>query len=113
MPWWAMTGVMVSVGLVSIWFLRVGSRMIPLSGPAALRPNSDSPFQLSLAAELTHHFPPQVPYVAGEPLTYHWMVYNHIASAHQLARLADLRFQSGTVRVYQLYPPSSQPADRP
>jgi hypothetical protein len=31
----------------------------------------------------------------------------------QLARLADLRFQSGTVRVYQLYPPSSQPAERP
>jgi hypothetical protein len=27
----------------------------------------------------------------------------------ELARLADLRFQSGTVRVYQLYPPSSQP----
>jgi hypothetical protein len=84
MPWWAMTGVMVSVGVVAVWFLRLGSRMIPLSGPAALRPNSDSPFQLSLAAELTHHFPPQVPYVAGEPLKYHWMVYNHIASAHWL-----------------------------
>ena len=84
MPWWAVTGVMVSIGFVSLWFLRVGSRMIALSGPAALRPNSDSPYQLSLAAELTHHFPPQVPYVAGEPLTYHWMVYNHIASAHWL-----------------------------
>jgi hypothetical protein len=31
----------------------------------------------------------------------------------ELARLAELRFQSGTVRVYQLYPPSQQPADRP
>ncbi|MEU0095513.1 hypothetical protein [Kribbella sp. NPDC006257] len=81
-PWWAVAGVMVSVGVVSAWFIRVGSRLIALDGPAALRPNSDSPFQLSLAAELTHHFPPQVPYVAGEPLTYHWMVYNHIASAH-------------------------------
>lgn len=84
MPWWAVTGVMVSVGLVSVWFLRIGSQIIPLGGPAALRPNTDSPFQLSLAAELTHHFPPQVPYVAGEPLAYHWMVYNHIASAHWL-----------------------------
>lgn len=84
LPWWSMTGVMVSVGVVALWFGRYGSRMIPLDGPAALRPNSDSPFQLSLAAELTHHFPPQVPYVAGEPLTYHWMVYNHFASAHWL-----------------------------
>ncbi|ADB29638.1 hypothetical protein Kfla_0516 [Kribbella flavida DSM 17836] len=81
-PWWAVAGVMVSTGLVAAWFVRVGSRVIPLDGPAALRPNTDSPFQLSLAAELTHHFPPQVPYVAGEPLTYHWMAYNHIASAH-------------------------------
>jgi hypothetical protein len=81
-PWWAVAGVMVSVGVVSAWFIRVGSRLIAIEGPTALRPNSDSPFELSLAAELTHHFPPQVPYVAGEPLTYHWMVYNHIASAH-------------------------------
>jgi hypothetical protein len=81
-PWWAVAGVMVSVGVVSAWFVRVGSRLIALDGPAALRPNSDSPYQLALAAELTHHFPPQVPYVAGEPLAYHWMVYNHLASAH-------------------------------
>ncbi|GAB3814089.1 hypothetical protein [Kribbella italica] len=81
-PWWSVAGVMVVAGIVAAWFVRVGSRLIPLDGPAALRPNSDSPFQLSLAAELTHHFPPQVPYVAGEPLTYHWMAFNHIASAH-------------------------------
>ena len=81
-PWWAVAGVMVSVGIVAAWYIRVGSRLIPLNEPEALRPNSDSPYQLSLAAELANHFPPQVPYVAGEPLTYHWMVYNHIASAH-------------------------------
>ena len=81
-PWWAVAGVMVSAGVVAAWFVRVGSRLIPIDGLSALRPNSDSPFQLSLAAELTHHFPPQVPYVAGEPLTYHWMAYDHIASAH-------------------------------
>lgn len=81
-PWFAVAGVMVVIGAVAGWFIRVGSRLIQLDGAAALRPNSDSPFQLALAAELTHHFPPQVPYVAGEPLGYHWMVYNHIASAH-------------------------------
>ena len=62
----------------------MGTGLVPLHGPGALRPNTDSPFQLANAAELTHHFPPQVPYVAGEPLAYHWMVYNHIASARWL-----------------------------
>ncbi|WP_246485895.1 hypothetical protein [Kribbella qitaiheensis] len=81
-PWWAMAGLMVSVGVASAWYLRVGSHLIALDGPAANRPNSDSPFQLSLGAELTHHFPPQIPYVAGEPLQYHWMAYNHTAAAH-------------------------------
>jgi hypothetical protein len=82
LPWWAMAGVMVSVAVVAVWYERIGSRAIALTGPLALRPNTDSPYQLALAAELTHHFPPQVPYVAGEPLTYHWMAFGHIASAH-------------------------------
>jgi hypothetical protein len=82
MPWSAAAGVMVSVAVVAVWYERIGSRVIALTGPLALRPNTDSPYQLALSAELTHHFPPQVPYVVGEPLTYHWMVFGHIASAH-------------------------------
>lgn len=82
LPWWSVAGVAAAVGVLVVWFVRAGSKFVPLSGAGSLRPNSDSPYQLALAAELTHHFPPQVPYVASEPLTYHWMAYNHIASAH-------------------------------
>ncbi|MGH3461588.1 MAG: hypothetical protein ACRDP9_08945 [Kribbellaceae bacterium] len=70
------------LGLLALWYLRVGSQFIPLDGPLALKPNSDTPYQLAVTAELVHHFPPQVPYVAGEPLHYHWMAYAHAASAH-------------------------------
>ncbi|MFC0627671.1 hypothetical protein [Kribbella deserti] len=86
LPWWSIAGVAAAVGVVVLWFVRAGSQFITLEGPAANRPNSDTPYQLALAAELTHHFPPQVPYVAGESLSYHWMVYNHIASAHWITR---------------------------
>lgn len=81
-PWWAIAGVMVSVGVAAAWFVRVGSRLIPLDGPAALRPDSDAQYNLSIAAELTHHFPPQIPYASGRPLTSHWGAFDHIASAH-------------------------------
>jgi hypothetical protein len=81
-PWWATAGVMMAVGVVAAWFVRVGSRLIPLNGPAALRPDSDAQRNLSLAAELTHHFPPRIPYASGKPLTNHFAVYDHIASAH-------------------------------
>ncbi|TCO47625.1 hypothetical protein EV646_105178 [Kribbella antiqua] len=82
MPWWATAGVMVAVGIAAAWFVRVGSRLIPLNGPNALRPNSDAPHSLALAAELTHHFPPKVPYADGKWLTSHWAAYDHIASSH-------------------------------
>ncbi|NEA35642.1 hypothetical protein G3I17_28925 [Streptomyces sp. SID13031] len=81
-PWWAMAGVMVAVGVVAAWFVRVGSQLIPVDGPAALRSDSDAARNLSLAAELTHHFPPEIPYASGRPLTSHFAVYDHLASAH-------------------------------
>jgi len=81
-PWWATAGVMVAVGVAAAWFVRVGSQLIPLNGPSALRPNSDAPHNLAMAGELTHHFPPRVPYADGRWLTSHWAAYDHIASAH-------------------------------
>ncbi|HEX5739985.1 MAG TPA: hypothetical protein VFY17_00345 [Pilimelia sp.] len=41
----------------------------------------DLAFQLSLAGEATHRFPPHVPQVAGEPLHYHWFGFAHMAAA--------------------------------
>jgi len=81
-PWWAMAGVMVAVGVVAAWFVRVGSQLIPVVGSTALRSDSDAARNLSLAGELTHHFPPQLPYASGRPLTNHFAVYDHLASAH-------------------------------
>ncbi|WP_432886229.1 hypothetical protein ACQPYH_03130 [Kribbella sp. CA-245084] len=81
-PWWSIAGAMVAVGVAAAWFVRVGSRLIPLDGSEALRPNSDAPHNLALAGEVTHHFPPRVPYADGDWLTSHWTAYDHIASVH-------------------------------
>jgi hypothetical protein len=86
-PWWATAGAMVAVGVAAAWFVRVGSRLIPLNGPDALRPNSDAPHNLALAAELTHHFPPKVPYADGKWVTSHWAAYDHIASSHWITTI--------------------------
>ncbi len=86
-PWWATAGVMVAVGVAAAWFVRVGSHLIPLVGPDALRPNSDAPHNLALAGELTHHFPPRIPYADGKWMTSHWAAYDHIASSHWITNV--------------------------
>jgi hypothetical protein len=42
--------------------------------------NHDLPFHLAIMGEVRHHVPPQVPWVAGEPLHYHWFGYLDIAA---------------------------------
>ncbi|GAB3656179.1 hypothetical protein GCM10027596_10070 [Nocardioides korecus] len=49
---------------------------------ASLRaPYVDEQYHLALVGELRHHLPPQVPYVLGTPLGYHWLWYVHVAAA--------------------------------
>jgi hypothetical protein len=48
--------------------------------PANASPYFDMPFHLALAGELKHHSPPVIPFVAGEPLQYHWFVYADLAA---------------------------------
>ncbi len=43
-------------------------------------PYVDMPFHLALIGELKHHLPPQVPFVAGLPLAYHWFFYVEAAA---------------------------------
>jgi hypothetical protein len=81
-PWWSMAGMMLAVGVAAAWFVRVGAHLIPLNGAEALRPDSDAPHNLAIAGEVTHHFPPRIPYADGGWLTSHWAAYEHIASAH-------------------------------
>ncbi|WP_185759294.1 hypothetical protein [Kribbella jejuensis] len=86
-PWWSMAGMMLAVGVAAAWFVRVGAHLIPLNGPDALRSNSDAPHNLAIAGEITHHFPPRIPYADGGPLTTHWAAYEHLASAHWITNV--------------------------
>lgn len=42
--------------------------------------SADMQFHLALIGELRHHMPPRVPWVHGEPLSYHWFVYADLAA---------------------------------
>jgi hypothetical protein len=44
--------------------------------------DTDTPMHLALVGELKHHVPPQVPYLLGEPLHYHWFVYADMAATN-------------------------------
>lgn len=43
-------------------------------------PYVDMPYHLALIGELRHHMPPDIPYVAGVPLAYHWFSYAEAAA---------------------------------
>jgi hypothetical protein len=43
-------------------------------------PLLDMPYHLSLIGELKHHVPPDIPYVTGVPLAYHWFFYAEAAA---------------------------------
>ena len=64
----------------------------------------DLSYQLSLAGEAKHAFPPGVPQVAGEPLYYHWFGHAHMAmtslvGAHRPAGGGDAAGHPGAVRA--------------
>jgi len=55
----------------------------PLTWPDGRQPGADLTFLLALAGELSHgQWPPEFPYVLGEPLQYHWFYSAHLAAAH-------------------------------
>ncbi|HEV7896516.1 MAG TPA: hypothetical protein VGP31_01540 [Planosporangium sp.] len=47
----------------------------------------DLAYQLSLAGNAKHQFPPGLPQVAGEPLYYHWFGYAHMASVSLIGHI--------------------------
>jgi hypothetical protein len=51
-----------------------------VTGVAALSPNVDLPFQVTLVGELKNNMPPTTAYLQGEPLEYHWYVHAHGAA---------------------------------
>ncbi len=78
--WWSWFLALPAAYLLA-WSAVAFFRLNALSWPALGRSFPDMPFHLALVGELRHHLPPTVPMVAGEPLSYHWFVYAHLAAA--------------------------------
>jgi hypothetical protein len=68
-------------GFALAWLAWSGFLLHPLSGAGMNTPYVDATFHLSLIGELRHHFPPKVPWVTGEPVSYHWFVHAHMAAS--------------------------------
>jgi hypothetical protein len=75
---WAVAG--ITLALIC-WIAWSGFLSHALDGPTAASPYVDMPWHMALAGELKHHFPPKMPYVVGEPLSYHWFVHAHLAAS--------------------------------
>ncbi len=74
---WAVAGV---VCFFTAYLAAVFLDRNPIIPPSdATRQYLDLSYQLSLAGEATHAFPPGLPQAAGEPLAYHWFAYAHMA----------------------------------
>jgi hypothetical protein len=75
---WGITGVLayltVFIARANWWQSGLTTEDLRSIGP-------DGSFQLAMTGELRHHLLPTVPWVAGEPLRYHWLTYVHTAAA--------------------------------
>ena len=77
--WWSWT--LAALVLYVVAFSAETRWLVEPLTPASLRsPYVDEPYHLALIAEFRHHFPPEVPFVAGTPLRYHWLVYPFAAA---------------------------------
>lgn len=64
-----------------LWVSRLGWLVTPPWGGVPANPSGDQTFQVGLAAELRHHFPPQSPFIGGHNLHYHWFANEFVAAA--------------------------------
>jgi hypothetical protein len=74
---WAICGV---IGFVVAWNALTFFRSEGLTWPWYTAPYVDMPYHLALIGEIKHHMPPMIPFVAGQPLDYHWFVYAEMAA---------------------------------
>lgn len=78
--WWSWT-TSALLGYVIVWFGHWVWGPSPVTADALRSAYVDEPFHLSLIGELRHHFPADVPYVAGARLRYHVLSHVHMAAA--------------------------------
>lgn len=77
-PWWFGTAVSAPV-LALVPGLLSFQRRVPLDWDGFTTTYVDTPFHLSLVGQLAHRGPTSFPYVAGEPLAYHWFSHAWVA----------------------------------
>lgn len=73
---WCLAAIVAATVLWSVKFFR----WYGLTWPGYANVDTDSPFHLALIGEAKHHMPMQIPWLAGEPLYYHWFVYAEMAA---------------------------------
>src|SRR6185436_19959010 len=72
--WWSWSLAAVMLYVVAYSAQKAWSPLA-LSPTSLSAPYVDEPYHLALIGEFLHHFPAQVPFVAGTPLRYHWLFY--------------------------------------
>jgi hypothetical protein len=78
---WVYAGV---VSTMLIWFALSYFARQPLLWEGLGGPENDLLFALALAGEAAHRWPLEFPWVAGEPLVYHWFFAEHLGAAHTM-----------------------------
>jgi hypothetical protein len=75
-----------SLGVVIVyavgWLARYIFALRPLSLPPYKTPSVDETFHQALISELLHRFPPEIPFLLGTRLDYHWFVHAQMAADH-------------------------------
>lgn len=75
--WWSWS---LAVMLGCLLIYSVASFFAPHHLTGTDTPYVDMPYHLALIGELRHHVPPEIPYVSGVPLAYHWFFYAEAAA---------------------------------
>lgn len=81
---WALT-VVILYGVA--WLGRKSFPNRPLSLAAKDSPSPDETFHQALIADISHRFPPEVPFFLGTRLDYHWFVHAQIATSNAVTGL--------------------------
>ncbi|MGH3472623.1 MAG: hypothetical protein ACRDPG_11345, partial [Nocardioidaceae bacterium] len=64
----------------TVWLARNVFSLQPLTLPRNDAPYVDESFHQALIGELMHRFPPQIPFLLGTKLDYHWFVHAQLAA---------------------------------
>ncbi|MBA3233068.1 MAG: hypothetical protein H0T17_03825 [Propionibacteriales bacterium] len=84
---WALT-VVILYGLA--WLGRNAFPLRPLSLAPNASPSIDETFHQALVADIANRFPPEIPFLLGTRLDYHWFVHAQIATSNSVTGLESV-----------------------